>query len=326
MRGHYPKETHAVLKFKHWLSILAGHPRNIENATDWLIHWEKKVIEEQPSSYARLQKEERRVLTRAGRLMLRRYIHNLEMKGSRTLGTRSRQEALERFIYFFARYLIPILKRSSVEFYRTAVEYALKNVVLERSAYVGDPEFFHGAENTLEILKSANSLGLGTPSELYLKCEAALAPRTLKVQDIIASFRVDWDQELVKVLEDIFGNRPFDDASLYDALMMAISKLPEHRLSRHLESHGIDRTQLNVSAAELLSIANHSKWIQGRTGEPRPLFFLLKWYFSGIRNLPHHKFASYTSSEVRDTMLVTNYVLKQIDGYATERHSSDTDG
>lgn len=326
MRWHYPKETHAVLKFKHWLSILAGHPHSIENATDWLMYWEKKVIEEQPSSYARLKEREQRVLTRAGRLMLRRYIYDLKTKGWHALGTRSRQEALERFIYYFARYLIPVLKRSSGQLYRNAVEYALKHVVLEYSAYVGDPEFFDRAENTLEILKSGESLGLGLPSELYMKCEAALAPRAVTVQDTIANFRVHWDRQLVKVLENIFGKRPFDDTSLYDALMMTISKLPEHRLSRHLESHGIDRTQLDVSAAELLSIANRSKWIQRRAEEPQPLFFLLKWYFSAIRNLPHHRFASYTPSEVRDTMLVTNYVLKQIDAYATEKHSSDAAG
>jgi hypothetical protein len=261
MRERRSEETHVISKFKQWLSLLAKPTRDIEkteNTTYWVIWWEKKVIEEQPSEYAGLEGQERRLLTRAGQFMFKRYSRALEReKRSHRLGTQARRAALERFIYHFERYLIPVLKRCPSRLRRDALEYAINSAVLEYSAVGAAGPFY--SESTLALLKAAK-VGLGIPSELYSKCEADLATRPLvTVHNFINSFMIDWDQQLVRALEDIFGNRPFNDVSLYDALMMTISKLPEHRLSDCLESQGVDKAELNVSATKLLSVANRSK-------------------------------------------------------------------
>lgn len=89
-------------------------------------------------------------------------------------------------------------------------------------------------------------------------------------------------------------------------------------MASYLERFGVDKKELNGGASELLSTAVRCNWIRRSGSEPLPIFYLLKWYFSDLRNLPHHKFPSYKFEEIRDATLITNYILNRLDSYSEE--------
>jgi hypothetical protein len=230
-------------------------------------------------------------------------------------GTTRRRAGLESFIYYFGRYLIPVLERSPRKYYQKTVEFAIEDVIMEYAAYESEIDSYC-VEETLAILKSGEELGLRPPPGLRSKCERVVAGLEMTVEAFLEGFAVPWDQKLVSILQNSFKDRPFSDATQYDPLMMSISKLIEDTLGGYLRSSGIEET--HKGASDLLSIAVERYWLK-RAGarEPHPIYYLLKWYFSEIRNEPHHKFVSYNYEEIRDAILITNYVLQQLNSFAT---------
>jgi hypothetical protein len=318
----------SLQKFNQWMSTLDNQlhknsRQSLESTTNRLIQWEERLAKDQAID-ARLRNKERQLLKVAGQRMLREYSRKLNHERRvHKLDTIARHEAVARFIYYFGRYLVPVLNRCPRKYSKSAVEYAINNAVMEHLSSVEDPQDLQ-AEYALAILKSARSLGLGVPTEMSLKCKAALQ-QNFTLEDFLRSFAVPWDKELVKASQRIFKNRRFSDKTLYDALMMTISKLPEHRLANYLANSNMDKGEPYKGAADLLSVALRNGWIPKEGNEPSPLFYLLKWYFSALRNVPHHEFTAYTLENVRDSLLITNFVLNKLDAHASIQETERRD-
>jgi hypothetical protein len=238
-----------------------------------------------------------------------------EKRSKHSRGTHARQEALASFIYNVERYELPRLEKDSPARYRSVVENQLLEAVLEYSDFCEKLDPIYPTKSILAVLNRAKTLGMRIPLGTYRKCQAAIT--RLRVSDMFTDFPMShWDTELESTVGRVLGDRPLT-VPLYEHVMEAISKLPEVRLRGYLRRFEVPERKLKMPGQKLLAVAMEFKWLADEEGKAVPLYHLLEWYFPRIRNRPHHERPDYGLYEVMNSILITNFVLTEIDVHAT---------
>jgi hypothetical protein len=268
------------------------------------------------SEYSQLRPKVIRTLARAAHSFLQK--REKELKGASKKhrpGSSAKQAALQSYIYNLQHYLLPIFTDSSSQKYKLTIKNLLAGPVAEFSMYSKEFEPFIG-KCILSVIEQSRRLGLREPLDVTAKCELAMSEH-LSTRYLFGALRsLDrnyLDPELVERVERLYRNKVLSDESLYDPLLMTISKLPENRIKQWLKEANMDDDAANsLTGEKLLGYARQNGFFGHSQDEPKANFFFMMGYFKAIRNKPHHEFEPYRLGHAIDAILLTNYLLKSI--------------
>ncbi len=285
--------------------------RAIDEAALRVISCGRIAESREPGRYSSLHGREMYLLTEASKVEQRRCLRTLRIAKKSRLGTLKRLNTLKSFIYETEHYLIPVLERVSPDAYKSALNQIITEAVNEYSTWVNDFDQYI-ARSILQIVARAERLGIPAPEQVRKQCEKALSLTTNKLFESLEILsEAFWDSELKNRVIETFGDRSLADPSLYDPLLMTISKIPERRIRQMLETSD-PNANVAISGGKLLDVAQ-KKGLFGAKESLTPTFFVVKGYLAAIRNQPHHDFVTPPFQRVVDSIFLTNQVLKLID-------------
>src|SRR5438552_1865419 len=206
-------------------------------------------------------------------------------------GSLAKQGALRSYIYNLEHYALPVLADSSPSKYKLVVKNLLAGPIAEFSMYSKEFEPFMG-RCILNVVERSRQLGFREPLDVSAKCKLALSEHlsTRYFFGALSSLDRNYlDPELRERVERLYRNKILSDESVYDSLLMTISKLPENRIKQWLKKAKADDDEINgLTGEKLLGYARQKGFFGTNQDEPKAIFLFMMGYFKAIRNKPHH--------------------------------------